>query len=247
MKTKTKKAADYGITLTGSKLKDFNRKYKEAMYKEENRRSKVLTLLGAFSMAGISIWLLAANVSSPATMLLMMIPPVIGIAVSVISLFAKDCAIRTQLGTSAALAMFLVLLLTVCYVADSDAVTRIVNDRPVVVGGKEYLPLYVSGMATTLLSMVCGIFGWSRQRMKQLAKDSQTGKQKPNYPLFAAIALLTSSIVRRLIIPSVGAGVLFFMVVLFMVLICAILGYVMGISVGNVRYLRYLGNSSQEN
>lgn len=248
MKTKTGTAADFGITLTGTQLKNFNRRFRDAMYKEYSFRSKVLTALGGLSMAGLSIWLLAANVSSLPIMLLMMIPPVIGIALTAISPFEKNKAIGEQLRTSAALAMFLVLINTVCYVRGGDKSFFIANDRLYVVGGKEYLPLYILLAVIALLGVLSGVLGWSRLALRTMTKDSQSTQKKPNYSIIGLLAVSSVPIVRVIFDGARGrASLKFAILVIVMVMMFSMLGYFLGISAGNIRYIRYLDRGNKEN
>lgn len=248
MKTKTRTAADFGITLTGSQLEKFNRRYREKLYKDYGRRSKVLTILGALSMAGISIWLLAANVSALPTMLFMMIPPVIGIAIIAFSMFEKNKAIGEQLRSSAALAMFLVLINTVLYVRGSDKSFFIANDRLYVVGGKEYLPLYILCTVMALLGILFGRLGWSRLSMRVMTKDCKTEQKKTNYSIIGLLGVSAVPIVKA-VFDAVGgrASLKFVILIVVMVAMFSMLGYFLGISAGNIRYMRYLDGDGKEN
>lgn len=241
MKTNSKTAADFGITLSGTRLKDFNRRFRDAMFKEYSTRSKLLTALAALSMAGISIWLLAANVSSLVTMLLMMLPPVIGIVATALSPLEKNKGIAEQLRTSAALAMFLVLINTLLYTCDSDKFFFIANDRLHVVGGKEYLPLYLLCMAMALFGTLFGALGWSRLTVRTMTEGCQSEKKKPDHSLIALIGVSTVPIVRVILDAARGrASLKFAMLVIVMVMMFSMLGFFLGISAGNIRYMRWL-------
>lgn len=192
-------------------------------------------------MAGISMWLLAANLSSLHTMLLMMIPPVIGIAFCIASMAEKHKAIAEQYRSSAALAMFLVLVNTIAYVRGGDKSVYIANDRLYVVGGKEYIPLYIS---LTVISLICALLGllrWGKFYMRALTKESRSVQKKPAYDFICLISVCVVPIVRTVIDTANGrASLKFLLLVIVMTAMFAMLGYVLGISAGNIRYMRYL-------
>ena len=89
MSKSEKTAADYGITLTGAELEEFDRKYRENVSKEFPVRTIAGIILSTFFMAGASIWTVAADVSELWIKISLMLLPAASIVVLIISLFEK--------------------------------------------------------------------------------------------------------------------------------------------------------------
>ena len=229
MKTRSD-AERFRVPLDAGRFRKFKRKFKEHFSKTETTlRYRILAPLGAVAMAAVSIWILAANVAQHVLMALLMIPSAAVIAVTAAALFQKNRLVRVQFHSSACVAALLELMSNVIFVR----------------GGQDLLLHAIFG-GITVFAAFFGIWRWGTVWVNMLAKDGWLEKQNGRSP--APYLLISSVVVPLVRACSEGAGrnALYVPMIIAMSVMCALLGYAIGISVGNIRFMHWLDSKPEK-
>lgn len=225
MKKMTTPAEKFRVPVADSQFGKFSRKFREHFEGVETTgRYRAIAYLAALAMAALNIWMLAANAESTVLTVLLMIPSAAVAAVTAVSLFRKNRHVGVQLQSAAALFAFLELMRVLLFVR----------------GDHDLLLFSIFG-AIILAGAASGIWRWGIIWVNMLAKDGWIEKQKKKSPV--PVLLITSIVVT--VVRAIGHNAMYVLLVVSVSAMCAMLGYAIGISSGNVRFMRWLDRKKQ--
>lgn len=225
MKLFPKTSEDFGIPYSGDELKIFNKRYSESFSRQDNDTStfkKLLLWLLGFAVLGVCVLISCKNAPNILTMVVMIALPVIPAVAFISAFFEKNAALKLRIqNCSAAFMLFCIIPIGVA--ALTEAILF-------------YYLLFAACMA---IGVLIGLNSWSKKVMKNLAVSDEKVKAggKLAASIGAAAAVAVVPVVRAL---SDQKDVMYIILVFSTSVLCALIGWVMGIGIENIRYYRFL-------
>lgn len=225
MKLFPKTSEDFGIPYSGDELKTFNKRFSEYFTKLDNDASPfkrfMLCLLGLAALAAC-VLIACKNALNIFTAVIMIFLPAIPFFTFVYAFFVKNAALKMRIRNCSAACLCLCII-PVGVAALTEAI----------------LFNYLLFAICMVVGLPIGVYSWSRRTIKNMAVSEEKAKAegKLTFAIGAAAAVAVVPVIRAL---SDQKDVMYIILVFSTSVLCALIGWVMGLGIENIRYYRFL-------
>lgn len=219
--SKPETAADFGITHTGRKLKEFNRRFRHKhMENSISAKENIKVMIFLLVISAINVYISTTYADGPIMTAVLLAAPVITLCAAIWTFFIKDITVRQMARRLAMGIQFTLLLLSGTVISSGGSCGT-------------YLLYAAMGIA----GIVYGTRSWAKQARRMYGGEESTFSGRLTTGILFAVGAVTVPIIRAFkdekavlsLLMTISLPALYFM-----------FAWITGIAITNIRYYRFI-------